>query len=272
MNSADIIQIFLNDLVQEEEEKLGSKLSEEYQNNCKEIKKSCDVFGETVAITIYDYFESFYNLVDQAPSMLDVDKVISEFKIIRNKGENLKELIDSEVHAPEELHTFLEEYRLTIENRLSAIETEQESRKNQLEAAIEKDIFVDKIDGKDELILNVRHHVKPLIGMNGLLKYQIKQLVETNASVYDKLLAKAKAENKTRVFIRDKNADQLTEEKKQEFLDYIEEDKEIIQEFALNSNPGDEEQQTVLEIGEELACNLVYKICWENEIAIEVEA
>ena len=246
------------------------KLSDEYQKNCNEIKKSCEVFGETIAITIYDYFESFYKLVEEAPSMLNIDEVIKEFKIVKNKGENLRDFIDKEIEAPAELDTFLEEYKLTIENRLSAIEKEQENRKANLDAAIAKDIFIEEINGNEELVLNIEHHVQPLIGMNGLLNYQIKQMIETNELIYKKLIEEAKKHGKETVYIRDKNSDELTEEKKQEFLDYIIEDKDIITEFSQNSDPDEESKQAVLEISEELACNLVYKICWENELKIEI--
>lgn len=270
MKTEQIIQIFIDDLVLEEQEKMGAQLSDDYQKNCNEIKKSCEVFGDTIAITIYDYFESFYKLVEEAPSMLDPEKVLQEFKIVKNKGENLRDFIDKEVESPEELDTFLEEYKLTIENRLSAIEKEQENRKANLEAAIAKNIYLENINGSEELVLNIHHHVQPLIGMNGLLNYQIKQMVETNELIYKKLLEEAKKHDKKVVYIKDKNSDELTEEKKAEFLEYVAEDKDIILDYSQNSDPDDESKQAALEISEELACNLVYKICWEAELNIEI--
>lgn len=270
MKIEQIIQIFLDDLLLEEQEKVAVKLSEEYQKNCNEIKKSCEVFGETIAITIYDYFESFYKLVEEAPSMLDPEKVLQEFKIVKNKGENLKDFIDKELEDTEELDTFLEEYKLTIENRLSAINKEQENRKANLEAAIEKDISLENINGSEELVLNIHHHVQPLIGMNGLLNYQIKQMVETNELIYKRLLEEAEKHGKKVIYIRDKNSDELSDEKKEEFLEYVSEDKEIIGEFFQNSDPNEESKQAALEISEELACNLVYRICWEAKLSIEI--
>ena len=68
---------------------------------------------------------------------------------------------------------FIEEYGLTVENRLDVIEREQLYYQANLNQLPEQSLSIEEIDSEKTLVLTILNPVQTLIGMNALLNYKL---------------------------------------------------------------------------------------------------
>jgi hypothetical protein len=93
MDEETLIEIFQKSLLEEEKSALVEDLNAQYLKTCTEIEESCKPFGKIITDKVSDYFSSFFKVIQLAPSILDVEKVIAEFKKLKLKGSELKAFI-----------------------------------------------------------------------------------------------------------------------------------------------------------------------------------
>jgi hypothetical protein len=269
MDEETLIEIFQKSLVEQEKSALVEDLNAQYLKTCTEIKESCKPFGKILTDKVSDYFSSFFKVIQLAPSILDVEKVIAEFKKLKLKGSELKAFIIDNLDEPDELLDFVEEYRLTVENRLEVIEREQLYYQANLNQLPEQSLSIEEIDSEKTLVLTILNPVQTLIGMNALLNYQLGHLVEINIQIFN-YLKKLSAEHQlTTIYIKDAAALNLSEEKREEFIDYVQEDRDSLGNLGLEALLSQDVRENIMDVASELATNLVYRICWSGDFQIK---
>jgi len=269
MDEETLIEIFQKSLAEEERSALAEDLNAQYLKTCKEIKESCKPFGTVIVDKVSDYFSNFFKVIQLAPSILDVERVIAEFKKLKLKGSELKAFIIDNLDEPDELLDFIEEYRLTVENRLDVIEREQLYYQENLNHLPGRSLSIEEIDNEKKLVLTILNPVQILIGMNALLNYQVRHLVEINIQIFNYLKQLSTEHQLTTIYIKDATALNLSEEKREEFIDYVQEDRDSLSNVGLEALLSQDVRENIMDIASELATNLVYRICWSGDFQIK---
>jgi hypothetical protein len=269
MDEETLIEIFQKSLLEEEKAALVEDLNPEYVRTCLEIKESCEPFGNEIITKVSEYFYEFFKIIQLVPSILDVERVIAEFKKLKLKGSELKAFIIDNLGEPDELLDFVEEYRLTVENRLDVIEREQLYYQANLNQLPEQSLSIEEIDNEKRLVLTIFNPVQTLIGMNALLNYQLGHLVETNIKIFNHLKKLSAEHQLTTIHIKDAAALNLSEEKREEFIGYVHEDHESLDNLGLGAMLSEDGRENIMDIASELATNLVYRICWSGDFNIK---
>jgi hypothetical protein len=269
MDEGTLIEIFQKSLLEEEKSALVEGLNAQYLKTCKEIEESCQPFGKIIADKVSDYFSSFFKVIQLAPSLLDVERVIAEFKMLKLKGSELKAFLIDNLDEPEELLDFVEEYRLTVENRLDVIEREQLYYQANLKKLAEQSLSIEQIDGEKRLLLTIFNPVQTLIGMNALLNYQLRHLVESNIQIFNHLKALSEEQQINIIHIKDTESVNLSVEKREEFIRYVQEDRDSLSDLGLEALLSEDIRENIMDIASELATNLVYRICWSGDFTIK---
>lgn len=201
------------------------------------------------------FFEEFFTLVKEAAYILDPELIISRFEEALENFNSLNSNIEEE-----DLKEYIEDFGLTLENRLLAIKNEHRFYVEQISGFIEASIEVLKEEYGTKIILRIQDTPAPLIGIDDLLNYQIKQLVEINQKIYEKLSEILVKYPDAELVI--KTGEEISEETIEDFKTQIEEDKEELRSMQEQNELEAEDIELINDIAAELATNLVYRIYW----------
>lgn len=255
-----LIDIFKQSLTEIEAEQISAELNLEDQASIKELTESFETEGE-IGTEIERFFEMFFVLIQQIPYILEVKTVIKNFEEGLKAYKRLVISIQESNHIDTEtLLEFIEEYGLTLENRLVAIQREQDFINKHLPQAIKASIEVD-LKNKS-LILSSQEMPGPLIGMTELLNYQIKQIIEINKLIYDEIEQEMQKHKLEKICI--KPIEKISSESLEEFTFQLDSDKADIQRIQNQDSISDEDNELIYDIAAELATNLVYRLYWSK--------
>ncbi len=263
-----LIKLFMQDLEVIQEDSLTRELIPENQEAVFDLIEAF-AYGDVIELNATIFFKAFFLLMQEAPYILDPDTVMTKFEEVTKLFTKLNASIqESDFEHKQEMLDFIEEYGLTLENRLLAIRNEQKFFKEQLTQCVDASIQVIKKNSNHELILTLQNAPSPLIGMEDLLNYQIKQIVELNQMIFTRLEEKMAEYNLRKIFIHSDQA--IPPEIIEEFNEQFEQDKEDLKAIQQKDFCDTDDEELIEDIATELASNLIYHIHWEEKYEIEI--
>jgi len=260
-----LIDLSINNLEQVEAAfMLQEKLIPEYQDSLSDL---VEAFADDKSLQdrVEKFLNIFFLLMQRASSILDPKLVIEQFQIAEQAFNDLNAVLDDS-QCSDDLKELIEDYGLTIENRLRAVLNEQDFINKHLADCIKNSLQVDKKASTLKLVF--QDLPGPLIGMNDLLNYQLKQIIEINKMLYSAIEEQMEANKLKKLIIPSQN---ISDELIDDFYELLAEDKQdlsLMQEKDF-INPDDEE--LIQDIALEVASNLIYRIYWEDKFKVEVE-
>ncbi len=263
-----LIQLFLEDLKEAEQDSNESELIPENQEAIVDLVEAF-AYGDAIELNAKIFFDAFFLLMQEAPYILNPQTVMTKFEETMDLFTKLNSSIEgSNYEHKQEMLDFLEEYGLTLENRLLAIKNEQIFFKEHLSKCVDASLQVIKKDSTTELILTLQNAPSPLIGMEDLLNYQVKQVVEVNQMIFAKLQELMTENNLRKIFIHSDQS--IPPEIITEFNEQFEQDKADLREIQQKDFCTTDDEELIEDIATELATNLIYRIHWEEKYEIEI--
>lgn len=263
-----LIKLFMDDLFESEIESNEEELIPENQEAIIELVEAF-AYGDSIELNAKIFFDAFFLLMQEAPYILNPQTIITKFEEAMELFTKLNHSIqESNYDHKQEMLDFLEEYGLTLENRLLAIKNEQRFFKEHLTKCVDASIQVVKKGSNIELFLTLQNAPSPLIGMEDLLNYQVKQLVELNQMIFTKLQEQMTEHNLHKIFIHSDQS--IPAEIIEEFNEQFQQDKTDLREIQQKDFCSTDDEELIEDIATELATNLIYRIHWEEKYEIEI--
>lgn len=255
-----LIDIFTNTLKELEEEQVEGNLIPENQEMIIELLDTLD-HDEIATVEVEKFFEIFFLLIQKAPYILDAKILMEKFESALESFHRLVFIVkESNYSDKENLLEFIEEYGLTIENRLLAIKNEQNFINVHLPQCINKSL---EIDLKNSTLILISQDVPgPLIGMTDLLNYQIKQIIGINKLIYGGIEKEMEEHKLEKILI--KPAELISKEAMEEFTIQLENDKTDLKIIQSKNIISYEDLELINDIAAELATNLIYRLYWSK--------
>ena len=249
LESKSLITFFIDHLKEIERNNLGCELQVEDVNK---VDNLLELFSYKKELTILaeKFFKNFFLVIREIPYILEPELILSKLETVLAIYSNFYQLVLVEA---EHLSDFVEEYGLTLENRLMAIQAEQDSFKQHQDKYCQESFTLIRDEYGLKLVLTVQDTPSPLIGMTDLLNYQINQIAEINRSIYEAIEDAMEKHQLTKIIIE--TEPKPSQQTVNAFIDQVNKDKVSL----VNCD----DKELILDIAADLASNLLYRVYWD---------
>lgn len=225
----------------------------------KALDKESFDFTEKFMHNYYMAMQITSNSLDSEQIIHHLEGLVKDAKYLIDKISNYK-LEDDELKK--DLQSRIEMVALVAEEKLNYIKDDVKKYQSLFDELKEEVFDIKEENGEIQVHLKVEKPPEELPGFNNHLNYQFKNILDTNTKLINELDLLLEKHNVNKVYVKDVSVEDL-----RSFFDAVKNDKAMAKDI-IEKGLGGFDEEPLSSITEEIAFNLIYRLCWEARVSI----